>query len=154
MDVYSKIIDFLNKNNIEFKSIEHEATYTSEESARVRGEDLSIGGKAILMKCDNTFNLFVISASNKLDSKRIRDYLKCKKCRFATKEELSELTNGLVPGSVPPFGRPIFNFDLYVDESINNNEKIAFNAGSLCKSIIMKSKDYLLISNAKLGLFS
>lgn len=154
MDVYSKIIELLQKNDIEFKSIEHEATHTSEESARIRGEDLSIGGKAILMKCDDVFNLFVISASKKLDSKRIRENLKCKKCRFATKEELSELTNGLVPGSVPPFGRPIFNFDLFVDESISSNDKIAFNAGSLCKSIIMKSRDYLLISNAKLGLFS
>jgi len=50
--------------------------------------------------------------------------------RFASREELLELT-GLVPGSVPPFGRPILPFPLYVDTGIAANDRIAFNAGSL-----------------------
>jgi len=65
-----------------------------------------------------------------------------KKIRFATAEELKELT-GLVPGSVPPFGQPILPFELYADESILANEKIAFNAGSLEDSIILRVEDWL-----------
>lgn len=55
------------------------------------------------------------------------------------------MTN-LVPGSVPPFGSPILPFDLFVDNSIVQNEKIAFNAGSLTDSIIMEVKDYLVVA--------
>jgi len=35
------------------------------------------------------------------------------------------MTSGLVPGSVPPFGRPIVDLDLFVDTSIAENEMIA-----------------------------
>jgi prolyl-tRNA editing enzyme YbaK/EbsC (Cys-tRNA(Pro) deacylase) len=59
-----------------------------------------------------------------------------------------------VPGSVPPFGRPILPFELFVDVSIQQNEKIAFNAGSLTDSIIMRSRDYLTVAGGKVFLFT
>ena len=59
----------MNSKNIKFKAVEHEPTFTSEESAKARGEVLSIGGKAILMKVDEQFMLFVLSASKKINSK-------------------------------------------------------------------------------------
>ena len=49
--------------------------------------------------------------------------------------ELSERT-GLVSGDVPPFGEPVLPFPLYADESVFENPRIAFNAGSLTDSII------------------
>jgi prolyl-tRNA editing enzyme YbaK/EbsC (Cys-tRNA(Pro) deacylase) len=61
--------------------------------------------------------------------------------RFATPEELRALT-GLVPGCVPPFGRPILDLPLYVDESVLANDRIAFNAGLLTESFIMATADW------------
>jgi len=72
--------------------------------------------------------------------------LKAKKTRFASQEELKEMT-GLVPGSVPPFGRPILDFDLFVDPSLMENKTISFNAGSLTNSISMKLEDYMKVAN-------
>ena len=54
---------------------------------------------------------------------------------------------GLVPGSVPPFGQPILPFPLYVDEAIEQNERIAFNAGSMTDSIILGVPDYLRLAS-------
>jgi prolyl-tRNA editing enzyme YbaK/EbsC (Cys-tRNA(Pro) deacylase) len=152
-DVFNTLSTYLNDNNISFQSIQHEPTYTSEQSAQARGEDLSMGGKALVMKIDDKFHLFVISASKKCDSKKIKEHMKAKKIRFATSDELMNLT-GLVPGSIPPFGQPILPFELHVDESILKNEKIAFNAGDLTRSIIMLVKDYLNITKADIFLFS
>ncbi len=56
---------------------------------------------------------------------------------------------GLVPGSVLPFGRPILPFDLYLDEALRTNDRIAFNAGSLTDSIILAMPDYLRIAAPK-----
>ena len=53
---------------------------------------------------------------------------------------------GLVPGSVPPFGRPIMPFPLYVDAAIQENDRIAFNAGSLTDSMILPMADYLRVA--------
>ena len=114
---------------------------------------MEIGGKAILLKTDDVFRLFVLSASRRVDSAAIRRQLQAKKTRFASREELFGLT-GLVPGSVPPFGSPILPFELFVDPSILANEKIAFNAGSLEVSIVMALPDYLRAAAPKILAFS
>ncbi len=153
MSVFTAICTYLEERKIEFRTVQHEPTFTSEDSAKARSEDVKIGGKAIVMKVDDGFKLFVLSAALKVDSKRIKERFKAKSLRFATKEELFELT-GLVPGCVPPFGRPILSLDLYLDLSITQNEKIAFNAGSLTDSIILNTSDYLSVVTAEQFVFS
>ena len=143
--VLPAIREFLKQQDVPFREVHHEPTLTSEDSARARGEDLKVGGKALLMRADDKTLLFVLPADRRADSAAIRRELGVKKLRFVTKEELLELT-GLVPGSVPPFGQPILPFQLYVDAGIRENERIAFNAGSLTDSIILAVSDYLRIA--------
>jgi prolyl-tRNA editing enzyme YbaK/EbsC (Cys-tRNA(Pro) deacylase) len=151
--ILQSIRDVLRGANVEFRELHHEPTYTSEESARVRGEDVRIGGKALLVKTGEEFRLLVLSAARRLDSEAVKRRFGVKRIRFATADELAALT-GLAPGSVPPFGRPILPFELFVDESILANERIAFNAGSLTDSIILSVSDYLRVANATVLAFS
>ena len=151
--VLDRIRDFLRNQGVEFRELYHEPTRTSEDSARVRGEDLRIGGKALLIKVDDEFRLFVLSASLRVDSQAIRARLKARRTRFATPQELAERT-GLVPGAVPPFGPPILPFPLYVDLSITDNDRIAFNAGSLTDSIFLSVDDYLRVAEPEVFPFS
>lgn len=143
--MFESICQLLDAEGVAYRTVHHEPTFTSDESARARGEDVRIGGKALLVKTGDVFRLFVLSAALKLDSDAIRVRFGVKKSRFATKEELADLTS-LVPGSVPPFGPPILPFELYVDESIRENDKIAFNAGSLTDSIILSTADFLRVA--------
>ncbi len=114
---------------------------------------MEVGGKALLMKTGAEYRLFVVSAARRVDSAAIKRHLGQKKLRFASAEELGALT-GLVPGAVPPFGRPILPLDLYVDQSILANDRIAFNAGSLTDSIVMAVEDYLAIAQPEVFSFS
>ena len=143
--IVDQIRDWLVRENVPFREVHHEPTFTSEESARARGEELRVGGKALLMRCDADFALFVLPADRKVDSGAIRGKLGLGKLRFASRDELAELT-GLVPGSVPPFGPPILPFPLYVDAAIPINDRIAFNAGSLTDSMILPIADYLRVA--------
>jgi len=143
----------LSNNGVEFVEIQHQPTLTSEQSAQVRGVDLEIGGKALLIKTDKVYRLFVLSAALQIDSGAIRRFLEVRRTRFATTEELNQLT-GLVPGSIPPFGHPILPFELFVDESIGRNQTIAFNAGSLTHSIQMSVGDYLRVARPTIFRFS
>ena len=144
--VLSRLRDWLTSQGVTFREVHHEPTTTSEQSALARGEELRVGGKALLMKGDDDqFRLFVLPADRKVDSGVLRQKFGFKKLRFATPEELKAAT-GLVPGSVPPFGRPILPFDLYVDAAIHANERIAFNAGELTDSMIVPMADYLRVA--------
>ena len=154
MSVLEKIREWLTGEGVTFREVQHEPTLTSEDSARARGEELRNGGKALLMKIDNDFALFVLPADRRVNSAAIRKTLGIRKLRFASREELGELTGdgqqpGLVPGSVPPFGQPILPFPLYVDSAIETNERIAFNAGSLTDSMIMDVTAYLAMAQPR-----
>lgn len=149
--VLESIRQWLTEDGVSFREVHHEPTRTSEDSARVRGEELKNGGKALVMKLDDQFAVFVLPADRRAHSGTIRKTLGVRKLRFATAEELSELTAadgrpGLVPGSVPPFGEPILAFPLYVDSAVEENERIAFNAGSLTDSIILPVPDYFRLA--------
>src|SRR3954470_15218178 len=104
--ILNEIRAWITSRGVSFREVHHEPTRTSEDSALARGEELRVGGKALLIKVDSTFRLFILSADRKLDSAAIKQHFGAKKTRFATPEELMEQT-GLVPGSVPPFGPPI-----------------------------------------------
>jgi prolyl-tRNA editing enzyme YbaK/EbsC (Cys-tRNA(Pro) deacylase) len=83
----------------------------------------------------------------------VKRELGVKKTRFATADELLALT-GLVPGSVPPFGPPVLPFELFVDEALSNNDRIAFNAGSLTTSMVVPMADYLAVAKGRVFAFS
>jgi Ala-tRNA(Pro) deacylase len=145
LTVLESLREWLKAEGVAFREVHHEPTLTSEDSARARGEELKVGGKALLMRYGDAYGLFVLPANRKADSGAIRRELQTGKMRFASREELAELT-GLVPGSVPPFGRPILPFPLYVDAAIGENDRIAFNAGSLTDSMILPMADYLRLA--------
>lgn len=151
--MFETIKEWLESEGIEFRQVHHAPTRTSQESADARGEELSTGGKALVLKIGEIFVIHVLSAAWKLDSQAVKKRFGVKKIRFATPEELMELTE-LPPGAVPPFGRPIMDMDLFVDNSIVKNQKIAFNAGSLTDSIVMKTEDYLEIAKPEIYTFS
>ncbi len=153
IELTKRIRDLLDDNRISYKEVDHEEADTCEKSSLARGEDLEVGGKAILFKDKKDFRIFVISASLQADSNKIRKILKSQRLRFATKEELMDLA-GVVKGALPPFGRDLFPFDLYVDQSIVSNEYIAFNAGVLTKSFIIKVDDYLKIASPTITSFA
>ena len=148
------ILAHLDAQGAAYRHVEHEPTPTSEDSARARGEPLVTGAKALVLRGGDQFLNLVLRPTRRLDSPATRRALGAKKLRFATPEELLELT-GLVPGSVPPFGPPILDLPLFVDASIDEHDKVAFNAGDLRHSVVMSTADYLhVVAGARRGLFS
>jgi Ala-tRNA(Pro) deacylase len=150
---HAAIGGLLRSRGVAYREVRHEPTFTSEQSAAARGEPIDIGGKAMVVKVDEAFHLFVLSAARAVDANAIRKHLGARRSRFATREELEQLT-GLVPGCVPPFGHPILDLDLYADEAMLQNHRIAFNAGSLTHSIIMTMQDWLAVAQPVVFAFS
>ncbi len=147
-DVLERVRVLLKSAAADFAEKHHVPTFTSEQSALARGESLAIGAKALVVKAGETFRLLVLPADRKLDSAAAKRAFGVKNLRFADAAELLTLT-GLVPGSVPPFGPPVLELPLYADLALLENEKMAFNAGSLTDSIVMSSADYRRVAGAE-----
>lgn len=139
-DTFNKIKQLLAEKDAEYELIEHEPIYTSEQAASIRGLGLENGAKSLLLKIDDQFKMFVLPGSQKLDSKKLKSLTKSNRIRFASPEEVEEIT-GTKIGAVYPFGE-IAGVEMTVDQKLAKNEIIAFNPGVHDKSIIMKWSEY------------
>jgi Ala-tRNA(Pro) deacylase len=150
--VFDRVKNLLEQHGIAFQVLRHEPVYTSEEAARVRGTPLASGAKALLCKGEEGFVMFVVPADRKLDSHAVRRAKGWRKLRFATRDEVMQLT-GLAPGSIPPFGS-LFGLRTLCDERLGQSEVINFNAGDHSISVSMRCADYVQAEKPELGEFA
>ncbi len=150
--IFERVESLLKQHEVAFQVLRHEPVYTSEEAARVRGTPLASGAKALVCKGEDRFVMFVVPADRKLDSRAVRRVKGWRKLRFATREEVLELT-GLTPGSIPPFGS-LFGLSTLCDERLGENDVINFNAGDHGISVSMRFADYVLVEKPELGKFA
>ena len=148
MSVAEDVQALLQQANAPFTVIDHAYANTSESTAIARGTPLHWGAKALVFKLGKApnFGIFVINAHRTVNSRAIRQRLDLRRLRFATKDELLQLT-GLTPGCVPPFGRPLFDLPLYVDAALPKEKNIAFSIGSHTQSVTVLCQDYLRAAN-------
>ena len=139
--VFKRLVAALEDKGVSFVRRQHKPVYTSTEAAAARGTSLHSGAKALIVKAQDSFLMAVIPADSALDSNALRKHLKCRRLRFATKEELLELT-GLTPGSIPPFGS-LFGLQTICDARLSDNQRINFSAGSHTNSIQMTYEAYI-----------
>jgi len=156
-EVVSKILRILQENNCWHETFEHEPVRTSEEAARTRpGYTLHQGAKAIIVRAkgpETRFVMLVLPADLRFDNPKVKAILNAKDIRFASEEEVLQLTGGVQPGAVPPFGN-LFNLHVVADPSLFENEKIVFNAGDRTFSVAMKSEDFRKIVSPQVSTFA
>ena len=150
--VTDRLERWLRESGVEFRIFEHEPVRTSEEAARVRGTPLEQGAKALVVRAEDRYVHLVLPAHLKADNAALRTLLGTRQLRFATADELRELT-GCVPGAVPPFGN-LFDLPVLIDEALTANETIAFNAGSNAVSITMRADDFVRLSGGRIARFT
>ena len=140
--IVATIRSLLEEKNIPYRYFEHEEGSTSEEMARIRKNySLTEGAKALILKTDAGFVQAVVPGDRKFSNKKLRALARTRNIRFATGDELATITDGIVPGAIPPFGN-LFNLPVYIDESLLANEHIVFNCGERSASIAMRPDDY------------
>jgi Ala-tRNA(Pro) deacylase len=134
-----RIKSLLKDKGIPFEVSEHEAVYTSEEAASVRGVALRSGVKALVCKSGKGFIMVLVRADKRANLNKIASLEGVRKIYLASPEEVKEAT-GCEIGSVPPFGfdKPL---KTYIDRDILNEERVNFNAGLHKVSVSMKGKD-------------
>ena len=144
--IHRQITDLLRQHNCWFEEFEHAPVRTSEEAAKIRdGYTLQQGAKALIVRAKipnqgKKFVMLVMPADQKFSSAKVQQVLGAKDLRFATEDEVEEITKGVKPGGVPPFGN-LFDLEVVSDATLYENEKIVFNAGRT-SSIGMLSADY------------
>ncbi|MEE9287515.1 MAG: YbaK/EbsC family protein [Gammaproteobacteria bacterium] len=136
-----KLKDFLDKNKTKYVSIKHSPTYTAQEiaaSAHIPGKELA---KTVMVKLDGKLAMAVLPASFRVDLNRLKDAAGVSVVEIANEQDFKNLFPECELGAMPPFGN-LYDMDVYVAQSLAEDEEIAFNAGSHTELIKLAYKDF------------
>jgi Ala-tRNA(Pro) deacylase len=145
MDIFELLVDLFRRGNAVFRVIEHEPQGRSDAVAAVRGTRPEQGAKAIVCAIPVTdgtrYVVAVVPGDRRVDVKAVARHVGGKKGSFAQPAVAQQLT-GCPIGAIPPV---VFDdsLTLIVDDAFLDRETdIAFNAGRLDRSIVIRSADY------------
>lgn len=136
-----KLKDFLDKTKTKYVSIKHSPTYTAQEiaaSAHIPGKELA---KTVMVKLDGKLAMAVLPASFRVDLNRLKDAAGVSVVEIANEQDFKNLFPECELGAMPPFGN-LYDMDVYVAQSLAEDEEIAFNAGSHTELIKLAYKDF------------
>lgn len=148
-----KLKEFLDQNNVKYVTIKHSVAYTSQEiaaSAHIKGKELA---KTVLIKINGKMAMCVLPASYKVDFDQLKNVMGNENIRLANEMEFKDKFPECEVGAMPPFGN-LYNLDVYVAESLMDDQDIAFNAGTHTELIQLSFKDFMNLVKPKVVKFS
>jgi len=148
-----KLKEFLGKNKVKYVTLSHSEAYTAQEiasSAHIPGKELA---KTVIVKIDNKMAMAVLPASQRVYFDLLKKATGAKKVELATEGEFQDLFPECEIGAMPPFGN-LYEMEVFVDESLSEDEEIAFNAGSHTELIRLSYKDFESLVKPKVVKFS
>ncbi|MBK9098779.1 MAG: YbaK/EbsC family protein [bacterium] len=136
-----KLKAFLDENKVKYISIQHSSAYTAQEIAAIAhipGKDLA---KTVIIKIDGKMAMAVLPASYKVSFDNLKSSLGVNEVRLAYEQEFMDKFPDCEVGAMPPFGN-IYGMDVYVAETLAEDEEIAFNACNHTELIKMSFSDF------------
>ncbi len=149
----NKLRDFLDSNKIKYTTISHSPAYTAQQvaaSAHIPGKELA---KTVVIKLDGKIAMAVLPASYKVDFGLLKKAVKAQKAELAGEQEFKDMFPECEVGAMPPFGN-LYGMDVFVAESLTEDDEIAFNACSHKELIRMPFKDYEKLAKPKVIKFA
>ena len=136
-----KLRSFLDSENVKYVSISHSRAYTALEvaaSAHISGKELA---KTVIVKIDGQPAMFVLPAGKQVDLPLLKKATGAGKVDLAEEHEFVQLFPDCEIGAMPPFGN-LYDMSVFVAEALNEDEEIAFNAGSHTELFRMAYRDF------------
>jgi len=136
-----KLKEFLDENKIKYVTIKHSSAYTAQEIASIAhipGKDLA---KTVIIKVNGKMAMAVLPASYKVSFEELKEFFGLSEVRLAYEQEFMDKFPDCEVGAMPPFGN-LYGMDVYVAESLAEDDEIAFNACSHTELIKMNFSDF------------
>ena len=148
-----KLKEFLESQHADFTSIIHDEAFTAQEItalAHVPGKEFA---KTVMVKVDGRLAMAVLPASYHADLEMLKKSIGAYEVRLAKEYEFEKVFFDCEGGAMPPFGN-LYGMEEYVDDSLEEDETIVFNAGTHFELVRMSFKDFERLAHPKMAHFA
>jgi Ala-tRNA(Pro) deacylase len=137
----NRLKSYLDEQKIKYITINHSLAYTAQEiaaAAHIHGRELA---KTLIVKLDGKMAMAIVPANCKLDLKQLQKASGAREAELADEKEFQDLFPNCAVGAMPPFGN-LYSMAVYADQSLKEDERIAFNACSHTELIQLAFEDF------------
>jgi Ala-tRNA(Pro) deacylase len=148
-----RLKEFLDQSGVKYISISHSPAFTAQEiaaSAHIPGKELA---KTVMVKLDGSMAMAVLPASYFVDLERLAKVAGATQAALAPENEFKDLFPECEPGAMPPFGN-LYEMQVFVSQSLAEDEEIAFNAGSHTELLKLAYEDFERLVQPKVASFT
>lgn len=143
----------LDDNKIKYVIKSHSVAYTTPEIAAMAHVPGKEWAKTVIIKIDGKMAMAVLPASYRIDFDNFKKAVGVKNIELAPEEEFKNHFADCEVGAMPPFGN-LYDMEVYVAESLTEDDEITFNACSHKELMQMAYKDFEKLVKPKVVKFS
>ena len=148
-----RLKEFLDSHDIKYVIISHSRAFTAQETATSAHIPVKELAKTVMVKMNGKMAMSILPASSKVDFELLKKATGSSKVEIASEKEFKDMFPECEVGAMPPFGN-LYGMDVFVAESLTEDEEIAFNAGSHRELVKMAYKDFERLVKPKVTKFS
>jgi Ala-tRNA(Pro) deacylase len=152
MTILRRLQDYLDSHHAHYEVLGHDKAYTAPELAHVLHVSGKIFAKVVIVKADDRFLMVVLPSNWRIDFERLTYVLGASHVRLATEDEFKGLFPDCEIGTMPPFGN-LYGFEVYVDQSLTEDEEIVFQAGTHLGAVKLRYQDFVNLVHPKVAEF-
>ncbi len=139
---------YLDEHKVKYDIIPHSPAYTAQEiaaNAHISGRDLA---KTVIVKIDGELAMLVGPANRRFNLRKLQDETGADKVELASEFEFQDRFPDCETGAMPPLGN-LYDMAVYVDDSLLEDQEIAFNAGNHSELVKMRYEDWAKLVKPK-----
>jgi Ala-tRNA(Pro) deacylase len=137
----TRLQEILDRNNIRYTIMSHSPAYTAAAIAAVTHTPGKEIAKSVIVLVDGALAMVVLPGSKHVDLGALKKAMGAKEVSLAHEHQFAHVFPDCEVGAMPPFGN-LYGVPVYIDQSLSEDNEIAFNAGSHRVLLRMAFSDY------------
>ena len=147
------IRDELQQRGVAFEERHHPEAYTAQAVAQREHMSGHRVAKVVVVIADGRTIELILPASRHVNLNRVAELLGAQNIRLATEAEMQDQFTDCEPGAIPAL-RHWGDTEVLMDEHLNNDGDILFQAGTHCDAIRMRFDDWFNMVKPRVESFS
>ena len=148
-----KLKAFLDDNDVKYVTIKHSSAYTAQEIAARTHVSGKYFAKTVMIKIDGKLAMAILPASYQVDFELLQQVFGTYHVSLASEEEFKYIFPDCEVGAMPPFGN-LYDMEVFVAETLAEDDEIAFNAGTHTEMLKLKYADFERLVEPRVFRFS
>lgn len=106
--------------------------------------------KTVMVRLDGRMAMAVVPATRQIDLGKLKNATGADSAEIATEKDFRDTFPECEVGAMPPFGN-LYNMKVIADQSLQEDETVAFNAGTHSELVKMDLADYKRLVKPKIA---